>query len=91
MLFATGLGQTNPPYPVGQVLTAAYPVPDLSQASVLIGGKVATVLFAGMTYPGLFQINIQVPNGIPDGDQPVVLGVGGQLSQLTAYLTCGGG
>jgi uncharacterized protein (TIGR03437 family) len=69
----------------------AYPLPDLSQISVLIGGKPATVLYAGMTYPGLFQINIQVPNGVPAGDQSIVLGVGGQLSQSTAYLTCGGG
>jgi uncharacterized protein (TIGR03437 family) len=90
LLFATGLGQTNPPYPVGQVLTAAYPVPDLSKVSVLIGGKPALVQFAGMTYAGLFQVNIQVPNGIPAGDQPIVLGVAGQASLPTVYLTFGG-
>jgi len=91
LLFATGLGSTNPPYPVGQALTTAYPVPDLSQVSVLIAGQPATVLFAGMTYPGLFQINIQVPNGIRAGDQPIVLRVAGQVSQSNVYLTCGGG
>ena len=91
LLFATGLGQTNPPYPVGQVLTAAYPVPDLSKVSVLVGGKPATVLFAGMTYPGLFQINIQVPSGIPAGDQPIVLWVAGQASLPAVHLTFGGG
>jgi uncharacterized protein (TIGR03437 family) len=91
LLFATALGPTNPPYPVGQVLTTAYPVPDLSQVSVLIGGKPATALFAGMTYPGLFQINIQVPSGIPAGDQPIVLGVAGQVSLPTVYLTLGAG
>jgi uncharacterized protein (TIGR03437 family) len=90
-IFATGLGQTNPPYPVGQVLTAAYPVPDLSQISVLVGGKPASVGFAGMTYPGLFQINIQVPSGIPTGDQPIVLGVAGQASLPAVYLSFGGG
>ena len=91
MLFATGLGQTNPPYPVGQVLTAAYPVPDISQVSVLIGGKPAIVGYAGMTYAGVFQINIQVPNGVPAGDQPVVLGIAGQASLPGVYLTIGGG
>jgi uncharacterized protein (TIGR03437 family) len=91
LLFATGLGQTNPPYPVGQVLTAAYPVPDLSKVSVLIGGQPALVQFAGMTYAGVFQINIQVPSGIPAGDQPIVLGVAGQASPPTVYLTFGGG
>jgi uncharacterized protein (TIGR03437 family) len=91
LLFATGLGPTKPAYPVGQVLTAAYPVPDLSQVSVLIGGKPATVGFAGMTYPGLFQINVRVPSGIPAGNQPIVLGVGGQVSLPAVYLTFGGG
>jgi uncharacterized protein (TIGR03437 family) len=91
LLFATGLGQTNPPYPVGQVLTAACPVPDLSKVSVLIGGQPALVHFAGMTYAGVFQVNIQVPNGIPAGDQPIVLGVAGQASLPTVYLTFGGG
>ena len=91
LLFATGLGQTNPPYPVGQVLTTAYPVPDLSKVSVLIGGNPASVLFAGMTYSGLFQINIQVPNGTPAGDQAIVVAVGGQESLPAVYLTFGGG
>jgi uncharacterized protein (TIGR03437 family) len=91
LLFATGLGQTNPPYPAGQVLTAAYPVPDLSKVSVLIGGQPALVQFAGMTYAGVFQINIQVPNGIPAGDQPIVLSVAGQASLPAVYLTFGGG
>jgi len=90
LLFATGLGQTNPPYPVGQVLTTAYPVPDLSKVSVLIGGQPALVQFAGMTYAGVFQINIQVPNGVPAGDQPIVLGVAGQASLPAVYLTFGG-
>jgi uncharacterized protein (TIGR03437 family) len=90
LLFATGLGQTNPPYPVGQVLTAAYPVPDPSKVSVQIGGQPAPVQFAGMTYAGLFQINIQVPNGIPAGDQPIVLAVAGQASLPAVYLTFGG-
>ena len=91
VLYATGLGATSPPYPVGQVLTTAYPVQSLSKVSVLIAGKPAKVLFAGMTYPGLFQINLQVPDGIPAGDQPVVLGVAGQTSVPRVYVTFGGG
>ena len=90
LLYTTGLGQTNPAYPFGQVLTTAYPVANLSQVSVLIGGQLALVQYAGMTYAGLFQINIQVPSGIVAGDQPVVLGMGGQFSQPNVYLTCGG-
>jgi uncharacterized protein (TIGR03437 family) len=91
LLFATGLGQTNPPYPVGQILTDAYPVPDLSKVSLLVGGKRASVLFAGLTFAGLFQINIQVPSGVPAGEQAVVLEVAGQSSLSGVYLTFGGG
>ena len=74
----------------GRYSTAAYAVQDLSKVTVLVGGKPASVLFAGMTYPGLFQINIQVPNGIPAGDQSIVLGVSGQVSLPKVYLTFGG-
>jgi uncharacterized protein (TIGR03437 family) len=89
-LYGTGLGPTNPPYPVGHALTTAYSVQDISLVSVLIGGIPANVVFAGLTYPGVFQINIQVPNGIPAGDQPVVLQVAGQRSQANVYLTFSG-
>jgi uncharacterized protein (TIGR03437 family) len=90
MLFATGLGTTNPAYPVGQVLNTAYPVPDVSQISVTIGGLPTNVLFAGITYPGLFQINVRVPSGIPPGDQTITLRYGSQASQANVFLTCGG-
>ena len=74
-----------------QVLTRVYPVPDLSEVKVLIGGHPATVQFAGMIYTGEFQIIIQVPNGLPAGNQPIVIQMGGQESQAAAYLTVGGG
>jgi uncharacterized protein (TIGR03437 family) len=90
VLFATGLGQTNPAYPAGQVLTTAYPIANLSQLSVLIGGQPATVQYAGMTFAGMFQINVQLPVGIPAGDQSIVMRVGTQSSQSGVYLTCGG-
>jgi len=86
-LYATGLGATNPPYPVGQVLTSVYPIADLSRVRVSVGGLPVPVLFAGITYPGLFQINIQVPDGTPDGDLPVVLQIDGQSTQKNAVLT----
>ena len=60
-LYGTGLGQTTPAYPVGQVISAAYPITDLSQVQVLFGTRPAKVLFAGMTFAGVFQINVQVP------------------------------
>jgi uncharacterized protein (TIGR03437 family) len=89
LLYATGLGNTNPAYPVGQVLTTAYPIANPSQVSVLIGGQPAPVLFAGMVYAGVFQVNIQVPANVPAGDQAVILSIAGQPSQQNVFLTFG--
>jgi len=86
-LFVNGLGPTKAPYPVGQVLTTDYPVADLSQVQVTIDGIAAPVLYAGMTYAGLFQVNVQVPNGVTDGDRPVVLTVGGKSTPSGTVLT----
>jgi uncharacterized protein (TIGR03437 family) len=44
------------------------------------------VQFAGLTYAGVFQINIQVPQLTRDGDLPVVLSVGGRSTQANALL-----
>jgi len=49
------------PYPVGQVLTQPYPLADLSQVQVTVDNLPAVVQFAGMTFAGVFQVNIQVP------------------------------
>jgi uncharacterized protein (TIGR03437 family) len=67
-------------YPVGQVLSDAYPISDLSRVKATIGGKAAPVWYAGLTFAGVFQVNVQVPAGIPDGELPVALTVDGKSS-----------
>lgn len=89
LLYATGLGNTSPAYPAGQVLITAYPISNLSQVSVSIGGQPASVLFAGMVYAGVFQVNIQVPANVPAGNQAVTVSIGGQASQQSVFLTFG--
>ncbi|MGO9132303.1 MAG: SBBP repeat-containing protein [Bryobacteraceae bacterium] len=86
VLYAIGMGSTNPAAPSGVVLPTAYPVSDLSSVKVTFGSANATVLWAGMTYAGEFQVNVQVPPGISPGDQPVVMTVGGVSTQPKAYL-----
>jgi uncharacterized protein (TIGR03437 family) len=85
-LFANGLGPTSPAYPEGRLLSTAYPVPDLARVQVTVGGQPAQVVFAGLVAPGLFQVNIRVPEGVASGNVPVVLTVGDHSSQTNAAI-----
>lgn len=62
------------------MLEDVYPVADLGKIKVLIGGKAVPVLFAGMTQAGLFQINVQIGEGLGTGDLPITLEVDGEVS-----------
>jgi uncharacterized protein (TIGR03437 family) len=84
LLFATGLGDTNPATTVGQMISQ--PAPMRTKPSVRIGGVSASVPYAGLVGPGLYQINVVVPN-VPDGDQPLWLDVSSYSSPPGVYLT----
>lgn len=86
-LYGTGMGATSPAAPDGMVFTTSYPAASLAAFQVTIGGKTATVSFAGLVGPGLFQIDIQIPSGLSGGDQPVVLTVSGIAAQPNLMLT----
>jgi uncharacterized protein (TIGR03437 family) len=78
LLYATGLGPTNPEVPAGRLYQGAPPVRDTVR--VRFGTTDAQVTFAGLSgFIGLYQINVVVPN-VPDGDQQVVMTVGDQSS-----------
>jgi uncharacterized protein (TIGR03118 family) len=74
-LFATGLGNTNPAFPSGQVISAGANL--ATPATVTIGGLPATVSFAGLVSTGLYQINVTVPPTAPDGDNVLTVSIGG--------------
>lgn len=78
VLYANGLGATNPAIPDGKLVTA--PAPLITTPVVTIGGTRATVQFAGLVSAGLYQINVVVPDNTPDGDQEVIVQAGGQSS-----------
>ena len=82
-LYMTGLGPTDPPIPAGQLLSA--PAPIINSIRVTIGGKPATVSFAGLVVPGVYQVNVAVPD-VPDGDNQVSLEIGNVPSQNAALL-----
>jgi uncharacterized protein (TIGR03118 family) len=84
-LFATGLGNTNPPFPPGQIVTA--PAPLAAPATVMIGGIPASVSFAGLVQTGVYQVNAVVPLSAPSGDNAVTVQVGGYTSPGGVFLT----
>jgi uncharacterized protein (TIGR03437 family) len=83
VIYGAGLGDVSP-----QVIAGAEaPVAPLSQAldavTVTIGGKTASVFFAGLTpgFTGLYQINAIVPAGVVAGDNvPLVITQAGRPS-----------
>lgn len=87
VLYATGLGATSPEVVTGTVTST---VANLANAaSVTIGGVTANVAFAGLVPPfaRLYQLNVTVPDAVPDGDQQVVVTVGG-VSSLKSDSCC---
>jgi uncharacterized protein (TIGR03437 family) len=87
-LYATGLGQTNPPGVDG------VPVNGLAKAIesvvVQIGGVNAQVLFAGDApgFVGLSQINVKVPEGLTPGLYlPVSMIVAGNISSQIVTIS----
>jgi uncharacterized protein (TIGR03437 family) len=83
-LYATGLGPSGVPY--GQVLTQPYEI-EKSQIAVTIDGLPATVGWAGVTFAGVFQVNVQVPALARTGSLPVQLTIAGASTQPSGMLT----
>jgi uncharacterized protein (TIGR03437 family) len=92
VMFITGEGYVSPPVATGYTppsttLLTQLPRPLLPVA-VTVGGVPASLAFAGIP-PGLVgvtQINYQIPQSAPMGEQPVVVTVGTQASN-PAFVT----
>jgi uncharacterized protein (TIGR03437 family) len=76
LLFASGLGATNPPATAGVVLTT--PVSLAAAPSLTIGGVAANITSATYGASG-YQINFVLPPNV-QGSQPLVLSIDGQSS-----------
>jgi uncharacterized protein (TIGR03437 family) len=85
VLWGTGFGKTSPDIPAGEIVSV--PARMIASPVVTIGGVTADVLYAGLSGAGLYQINVKVPDGVPDGDLPVVVQTDGARTQEGAFLT----
>ena len=83
MIYATGLGPTNPPVSTGQGGGTSPPSVTVDQPTVLINGVAAQVLYSGLApgFPGEYQVNAVIPAGTPPGAAvPLQIQIGGQSS-----------
>jgi uncharacterized protein (TIGR03437 family) len=86
-LYATGFGPTSPAVPTGSLVTTPEQLPANS-LQVTIGGVAASVGFAGLVTPGLYQFNVTMPS-LPPGDATVVAQIGGVMTQSGVSITIG--
>ncbi len=83
ILYANGFGPTSVPVVSGSVSQSG----TLSPLPVVkIGGLPATVQFAGLVSPGLYQLNVVVPASAPDGDNVLTATYNGSSVQPGVLL-----
>jgi uncharacterized protein (TIGR03437 family) len=88
VLWGTGLGPTAPSAPVGVAVpsttiysTATVPTATLNGTGVMVYGAALSPGSAG-----LYQVAIQVPDTLADGDWPVQVSIGGVTSPKGVIL-----
>ncbi len=84
-MYGTGFGTTNPAVADGQVLAGVSPL--VTPPAITFNGVSANVVFAGLTATGLYQLNVTVPAGLPDGDAAVVASLGAFTTPAGALIT----
>lgn len=78
-LYANGLGATADAHPLGEALTRPYPHGDVSSVRVLFGGVEVVPQAVNMTFAGLWQVNVKVPE-VEAGRVEVRVRVGAETS-----------
>jgi uncharacterized protein (TIGR03437 family) len=80
VLYGTGFGATDPAATAGQVPDSG--VNLAAPVNVMIGDLSATVSFAGLVsgLPQIYELDVQIPDGLADGEYSVVVEIGGVSS-----------
>ena|SRR5579872_7208195 len=89
ILWGTGFGPTDPIAPVGSPVPSDQTYSTTTLPSVTINNVPATVYGAALAsgFAGLYQIAIQVPASMPDGDWPIQASIGGVQSPTGTVLS----
>lgn len=90
VIYAVGLGRTNPESSSGRVASSAASILALPQLQVTIAGSpvaVKDILYAGLApgFAGLYQINLRLPDSVPP-DPEIRISVASQISAPRVQL-----
>jgi uncharacterized protein (TIGR03437 family) len=90
ILWATGLGSTNPPLRPGELARGAAPLQRSAEFQIALNGKVVpvgSVLYAGIApgFAGLYQINLLLPDDTP-ANPTIRVGIGSALSAVNQMI-----
>jgi uncharacterized protein (TIGR03437 family) len=89
IILGTGLGAVDPPVGDGEPGGPTTLRVCTTTPRVTVGGRDAQVFFAGLSpqFPGVYQLNIAVPEGVPTGNAvPLQIIVGGITSTDQAVI-----
>jgi uncharacterized protein (TIGR03437 family) len=84
VLYANGFGPTSDAVVSGSEVQSGTLA---TMPLVKIGGNTASIIYAGLAFPGLYQFNVFVPSIAPDGDLPVMATYGGASTQAGVVVT----
>ena len=89
ILWGAGFGPTNPVAPVGVESPSGSVYRTANPVSVTLGSTPAVVYGAALApgFAGLYQVAIQIPRSLSDGDYPLIATVSGVQSPASVLLT----
>jgi uncharacterized protein (TIGR03437 family) len=89
ILWGTGFGPTTPAVTPGVQVPADKTYSTSTLPTVTINGTQVTVYGAALAsgFAGLYQVAIQVPSNMADGDWPVQVSIGGAASTVSMVLS----
>jgi uncharacterized protein (TIGR03437 family) len=89
ILWGTGFGPTTPPVPQGIAVPSSTVYRTLSPVTVTVGSAAANVIYTVLApgSAGLYQVAIQMPATMADGDYPVVATISGAQSPSNVLIT----
>ena len=89
VIYCVGLGGVAPAVNSGDISPSGPLASATAPVTVTFGNKTVTAAFAGLTpgLAGLYQVNVTVPSGVPQGSQiPVMISAGGKSSSGSIFM-----